>query len=519
MTDTLAALDIGTNSFHLVVARVVEGSFEVIAREKEMVRLGEGAGDMKRLSAAAMDRGIDALRRMKRIADIDGAVLRAVATSAVREAQNAPEFLRRAAEVGVAVEVIAGVEEARLIHLGILQAVPVFDQRLLLCDIGGGSTELLVGYRGETQFVRSLKMGAVRLGTRFFASETDRRGASDECREHVRSILQPLRRHITKLDPEVFVASSGTAEAMAEVIKLQRDGEALRTYNRFEFSADELHDAVNRLARAGSHRARRDIAGVDAKRCDILLPGSIILSEVMRMFDVDQAVFSGNALREGVLFDSLTREVGNGVHELRDSSRRSVLALMEACDDEPDHARHVARLALRLFDLLLPLHRLGDNARAVLEAAALLANVGQFISHDGHHLHSYYVIRNSERLVGFTDAEIELIAQVARYHRKSAPKLSHEAFAALDAASKQSVQILAGLLRVAIGLDRSHDGRVDDLEMSWTLPLQLIAVPRPDLADGDDLELELYAANQRNALLAEQLDREFRIVAGQPKLS
>jgi exopolyphosphatase / guanosine-5'-triphosphate,3'-diphosphate pyrophosphatase len=214
----------------------------------------------------------------------------------------------------------------------------------------------------------------------------------------------------------------------------------------------------------------------------------------------------------------VSRAAGRGVHELRDTSRRSVLALMEACDDEPDHARNVARLALRLFDLLVPLHRLDDGARAVLEAAALLANVGQFISHDGHHLHSYYVIRNSERLVGFTDAEIELIAQVARYHRKSAPKPSHEAFAALDSHSKKTVQILAGLLRVAIGLDRSHDGRVGDIDVSWTSPLQLIAVPRVGLGSGDDLELELYAANQRSSLLSEQIDREFRVVAGQTPL-
>jgi exopolyphosphatase / guanosine-5'-triphosphate,3'-diphosphate pyrophosphatase len=518
MTDTLAALDMGTNSFHLVVARVVDGAFEVIAREKEMVRLGEGAGDMKRLSTAAMDRGIEALRRMKRIADIDGATLRAVATSAVREAQNAPEFLRRASAIGVEVEVIPGVEEARLIHLGVLQAVPVFDRRLLLCDIGGGSTELLVGHQGETEFVRSLKMGAVRLATRFFPSESDQRGAVDECRDYCRSILQPLRRHIAKLNPEVFVASSGTAEAMAEVIKLSRDGEALRTYNRFEFSADELHDAVNRLARAGSNKARREIPGVDAKRSDILLPGAVILSEVLRVFDVDTVIFSGNALREGVLFDMVSRSAGRGVQELRDSARRSVVALMEACDDEPDHARTVARLALRLFDILVPLHRLDDGARAVLEAAALLANVGQYISHDGHHLHSYYVIRNSERLVGFTDAEIELIAQVARYHRKSAPKPSHEAFAALDSHSKKTVQMLAGLLRVAIGLDRSHDGRVVDIDVSWSSPLQLIAIARADLGDGEDLDLELYAANQRSALLCEQMDREFRVVAGQPKL-
>ena len=198
MGENLAAIDIGTNSLHLVVARFDdEGHFEVIADEKESVRLGSGGGDMKELAPDAIDRGIAALARFRQVADISEAPVTAVATSAVREAENAEEFIERARdEAGVEVEVISGVEEARLIQLGILQAVPVFDRRLLLIDIGGGSTEVLVGEQGETLAVRSFKLGAIRLTRRFFKTDRLHPGAVDACRRHVRAMLGPMAREV-----------------------------------------------------------------------------------------------------------------------------------------------------------------------------------------------------------------------------------------------------------------------------------------------------------------------------------
>src|SRR5918993_2614743 len=169
MSQVLAAADIGTNSVHMVVARVDADRFEVVEREREMVRLGSSARDMKRLTPTAMNRGIEVLRRFRQVAEIHGAGLRAVATSAVREAENRAAFIERArAEAGVDVEVISGFEEARLIHLGVLQAVPVFDRQVLVCDIGGGSTELVVGRKGEMLTARSLKLGPIRLTRRYF---------------------------------------------------------------------------------------------------------------------------------------------------------------------------------------------------------------------------------------------------------------------------------------------------------------------------------------------------------------
>ncbi len=499
---TLAAIDLGTNSFHLVVARVTaEGGFEVITREKEMVRLGHGGGDMKQLEPGAIERGVAALARMKRIADSFGAPVRAVATSAVREAANADDFLARARAVGIDVEVISGIEEARLIHLGVLQAVGAFDRRLLLVDIGGGSTEVLVGERGEALFARSFKLGAVRLTDRFFPGERLHPSAVSSARKHIRSALAVVERDVRQLGFDLAVVSSGTAEAVARMVHAARGREEPRTFNRFEFSADELRDVSRRLSRATSVAARRRTPGLDPSRADIILAGVLILEGIADTFGVQCFTFSDYALREGTLLDTIQRLRGSATHELRDVARRSVRQLAERCDDDPDHSAHVARLAVQLFDATRVLHGLDDSQRELLEAAALLANVGLVISHSKHHLHSYYVIRNSD-LVGFTDHEIELVALIARYHRKSLPKSSHPEFQRLRPADQRSVRVLAGLLRVAIGLDRSHDQRVERVSVTRgrnKLRIEVVAEP------GTDTELELYAATERSGLLADVL--------------
>lgn len=492
----LAAVDVGTNSFHLVVARVVDsGHFEVVTQEKEMVRLGSGAGDMKQLERAAITRGVKALARFRRLADAAGAPLRAVATSAVREADNAQAFLERArVDAGVEVEVISGVEEARLIHLGVLQGLDVYDRRLLLCDIGGGSTELLLGERSEVLASRSFKLGAVRLTNRFFPSDLDHPSSVEACRTFVRAAIQPMVREVAEQGFEVAIGSSGTIEQLAQ---LANGGEDLRSYGGFVMSTDALDEVVSRLIAARSASRRRKIPGLDPKRADIILAGALIYEQVAHSFGITNTTISSFALREGVLLDTLHRTTGGYVHHLQDVSRRSVVALMEACDDEPEHSRQVATLSLQLFDATRRLHSLGPECREYLEAAALLANVGLVISHSKHHLHSYYVIRNSERLVGFTDAEIEIIAQVARYHRKSAPKPSHPEFAGLTAEHQHIVRTLAGILRVAIGLDRSHANLVSGMSAARRGDQLTITVE----AKGDPT-LELYSAQERSELLA-----------------
>ena len=506
-----AALDLGTNSFHLVVARVRGNGYEVVTREKETIRLGHGGGDMKLLADDAVERGIGALRRMKRIADTYGAPVRAVATSAVREAENAEVFINRARrEAGIEVEVVSGVEEARLIHLGVLQAVPAFDRRLLLCDIGGGSTEVLVGERGETLAARSFKLGAVRLTDRFFPGGNCTPRAVDECRTYVRSVLATFEREVEQHGFDIAIASSGTAETVAALVAAARGGGVPQTLNRFEFSRTELDAVVEALTAKRTASSRATLPGLDAARADIIVAGAIVLQSVAEAFGVEIFTFSEAALREGVLLDTIARGRDHGeLHHLRDVSRQSVAALAARCDDDVEHSTHVARLALQLYDATRPLHGLPDHCRDYLEAAATLANVGLVIAHSKHHLHSYYVIRHSE-LAGLTDHEIEMIALVARYHRKSAPKPSHAEFQALDADSQHVVRALAGILRVAIGLDRSHDGRVTSVRATRRGKRLLIeAVHAADV----DVSLEVYTAHDRAGLLEQVLGVRVDVLA------
>jgi exopolyphosphatase / guanosine-5'-triphosphate,3'-diphosphate pyrophosphatase len=506
----LAALDIGTNSFHLVVARLIDNGYEIVTREKETVRLGHGGGDMKVLSADAIDRGISALRRMQRIAAVHNAPVRAVATSAVREAHNSEVFLTRARkEAKIDIEVISGLEEARLIHLGVLQAVPAFEQRLILVDIGGGSTEVLVGERGETLAARSFKLGAVRLTDRFFAGGTTTTHSVNDCRSYIRSIVATFEREVEDLGFDVAIASSGTAETIARMIHATRDDTALHTFNRFEFTVAEVQSIAESLAKKRTSDDRRSTPGLDPARADIIVAGVLVLEGVADIFGIKNFVFSEAALREGVLLDTIARLQGGAIHHLRDVSRRSIRALAERCDDDLTHSAHVATLALQLFDATESLHGLAADAREYLEAGALLANVGLVISHSKHHIHSYYVVRNSE-ITGLTDTEIEIIAQIARYHRKSAPKASHPEFGRLSAEHQRLVKTLAAILRVAIGLDRSHDGRVRSV-MAQVRRDRLVIEALGKR--GKEISLELYTANERSDLLEEVLDQRVDIVA------
>jgi len=509
MPETLAAVDVGTNSLHLVVARTVDGErFEVVAREKEMVRLGSGSTDMKELSADAVNRAVSALGRFRQIADSHDAPLRAVATSAVREAENRKVLIRRAkAEAGVDVEVVSGVEEARLIHLGVLQALDVYDERLLLCDIGGGSTELLIGECGEVLASASLKLGALRLTNRFFAGERLHPSAVESCRRHVREVLASFDKPVSKHGFTVAVGSSGTIEQVLRLARGMAGEEPVRTLNAATLTAKQV-----RRVTAAVIEARRDgttdrLPDLEPKRSDILLAGALVLEGVVERFGIEEMVISDYALREGVFLDTIARRRGGSLPHLRDVARRGVLDLLQACDDDPAHAEHVSMLALQLFDGLAKRHKLGPDARALLEAAALLANVGLVVSHSQHHKHAYYVIRNSDRLVGFTDGEIERVALIARYHRKSGPKPTHPEWVALTESDQKLVCVAAGILRVAIGLDRSHRQLVGSLSVTvrGKGDERSVTVTAHPVDPAADLSLEQYAAAERTGLLAEVL--------------
>jgi len=500
----VAAIDIGTNSFHLIVAKPSGNNrFEVLDREKEVVRLGSGSGDMKQLEADAIERGLTTLRGFRRIAESAGAEIHAVATSAVREATNRREFVDRAREeAGVEVEVITGIEEARLIHLGVLQAVPIFEQAIVVIDIGGGSTEFVLGRGDQLIDARSLKLGSIRMTERFFAKEPVKRKAVDDARDYIRSFLAPVRLMVKQHGGfEVAVGSSGTILNLAEMARVRAGDAPARSRSNLSFTAKELAGVVEELVGRPTAEERLKVEGLDPKRADIILGGALVLEQAFRVLGIKEMVVSDFALREGVLLDVFRRRHATSLGHLRDLRYESVLHLASLTPGEKTHSERVTELAIQLFEGTRERHQLPERYEELLEAAGLLANVGLAISHDRHHLHSYYVIRNTDLLKGFGDHEVELIALIARYHRKSTPKARHAEFARLPAADQQAVRVLAGLLRIAVGLDRSREGTVRGLSVNGGKKKVVIGVD----TDGADAELELYSAAARKDLLEEAL--------------
>lgn len=306
-------------------------------------------------------------------------------------------------------------------------------------------------------------------------------------------------RDIGDLTPKIAIVSSGTAESLARMASHRRGGQQPKNFNAFSFTANELNDAVRVIEAARSAADRRAIQGLDASRADIILGGAIVLQTIIEESDIETVVFSDYALREGLLLDTIRTSVPTAPRELRNASRSSVESLVSRLDENPTHSRHVAQLGLQMLDQLVDVLDVSDDRRLLLESAALLSNVGLSVSHSKHHLHSYYIIKNAD-LPGFREHDVELIAQIARYHRKSKPKMSHEPFANLDDADRHTVRALAAVLRIAIGLDRSYDARVDEVRVrrkGSKLTLEALS------SEGSDLSLNLYSARERADLLAD----------------
>lgn len=493
---TIAAIDIGTSSVHLAIARIVDGARpEIIAQEKLPVRLGSGAKDMKQLEPDAVDRTIAALRSFSAIAEAHGAELHAVATSAVREADDPSVFLGRAwEEAGVDVHVIAGVEEARLIHLGALGAMPISNRRHLVMDIGGGSTELVVGHGVSPELLRSLKMGHVRLTDRFFPGGVVDEDAISRCRSSIRSFLSRDAVSIRDAGVEVAVGCSGTFETVAGLVRKQSDSDKRDAAIR----RDQVGQVVDNIVAARLQDNAVTIPRVDPHRQDTILAGALLVEGLMNELDLEAVEISPDALREGLLLDRLERQTpgGDALHHLSRIRANSVDTVASRYGENVVHCRQATDIALRIFDATVDLHGLRHDERDLLEAGAMLHNIGRFVGHGGHHKHSYYLIRNTEHLAGFDEHERELIAQIARYHRKSMPKPSHREYNALRPTDQHAVSLLAGMLRIGIALDRTYRNVASEVTVST------IANTLHILVEGDDdIELELFAANERKLLL------------------
>ncbi len=506
MENILAAIDIGTNSFHLIVVKVKNNSgFTILTREKEVVRLGKSSRDMKYISPEATIRAISTLKRFKLICESFNANIRAVATSAVREALNSEEFVNEIYNnTGIKVEVVSGYEEARLIYLGVLQALPIFDKRILLIDIGGGSTEFLIGEKSEVIFSNSVKIGAVRLTERFFQKRKFQRDLIEEARLSIKTILYPVFRDIEKHKYDIVIGTSGTILNIGTIINNYENDTSDSNFNinNFTYDKQSLLKIVKKIANCANINQLSEISGIDPERIDIITAGALILEQTFLGLDIDKITTSTYALREGIILDTIDKMSGEkNLNFITDVRYKSVIRFAEHCNYEKKHSEKVMELALKIFDFVKDNFKecnLKDSDKEYLVAACILHDVGHNISPSQHHRHSYYLIKNSD-LLGFNNEEIEIIANISRYHRKSHPKLKHENFSKLSSHNKDRVRKLSAILRIADGLDRSHNSLVSDLKFEMknnTINIYLISKQR-------ELSLEIWGANMRKDLFEE----------------
>ncbi len=500
----IAAIDVGTNSFHLIIAFVNDnGTLRVLGRSREVVRLGSGGGDMRTLSREAIKRGAATLKRFAVMAGQAGALTRAIATSAVREAENKDEFTDLVeAETGIRIEVVSGAEESRLIYLGAMHALPIFSKRSLVFDIGGGSAETIIGLRGEILRSHSVKLGAVRLTQHFFADGKSTARRIAKCREYIRGEFSPILHQFSVYNFETAAATSGTAHAIGSMVLAARGQRIPDAINGIQFSQDELLYAIEQIIRAGTPRERAKLPGIDSGRADIILAGALIMERIIKEMNIRKLTLSAFALREGIVFDTMQKQKDSSkFHHLSRLRYETVQNLCEIYRVNMTHARHIRNLALQIFDDLQSRHLLGDAEREQLEAAAFLHDAGYHISPDQHHKHSCYIILNCV-MPGFTNDEAEIIANIARYHRKSPPKQSHENFTALSPAKQRVVKILAGILRIAEGLDRRQQQLVTAVKAIDEGKILQIVLSQTSDAEPD---IEMWGAAQRKSLLEEIL--------------
>jgi exopolyphosphatase / guanosine-5'-triphosphate,3'-diphosphate pyrophosphatase len=505
----IAAIDIGTNSIHMIVVRVrPDLSFEVVDREKEMVRLGAGGLDGRSLTPTAMTTAMQTLAKFRRLADshkVDEIV--AAATSAIREADNGGDFIADVGrQTGIKIRVISGTEEARLIHMAAVYGVHMGGTPAVVIDIGGGSIEVTLGTASTLTHARSFKLGVIRLTERFV--RTDPLSGRDE-RRLVKYINKEIGQYLDTIAERRFdrvIGTSGTILSLGAVALSENSGvvrdEQLRNQR---VPAKAIHRLRKRLS-AIELEARLQLPGLDPRRADIAVAGSILLDSVLKRLGADDITLCDLALREGLVLDYIHRNTATirKVERYPDVRRRSVIEFGERCGYNPAHARHVSQLALSIFDQTRAVHKLGDREREWLEYGALLHDAGVHISYERHHRHSYYLIKNGE-LRGFDPQEIEIIALLARYHRQATPKKAHDGYGVLKSGLRRTVRTLAAMLRLAEGLDRSHAQVVTALDV----------VPRGNgylirLRAAGDAELELWAAHRHGAPLEDVLQRPLR---------
>ena len=463
-----AAIDIGSNSIKLVVVdAAASNSFAVLMREKETVRLGHETLLKGHLGRAAMLRATDCIQRFRSLAEARGAEkIVAIATAAVREANNSSNFIKAVEQkTGLRVEILSGIEEARLIGLAAAQGCSTKAAATLNIDIGGGSTEISIFRDGLPSRLHSIRLGAVGLTERFLQKEPPGAKAVRDLQAEIRAAVERPARELHDSHWDNVTGTSGTILAI---------GNALRAWSGGGDQTAQPVEAVIKLRELTQFNGalaemtvaeRRSAARLTTQRAEIIVAGGLMLETIMRALGIASLTTCEWALREGVIIDRLRDWEAQSrppMPDIADQKLRGVHAVGKRFGYEEGHSHQVARLAETIFDALAPSEDLTRHQRLLLSAAALLHDVGYHIAHESHHKHSFYLIENSE-LTGFSESERALIANIARYHKGSLPKDHHPHYAALSGADRLTVSRLAGILRLADALDRRHDNRVSDL--------------------------------------------------------
>jgi len=460
-----AAIDIGSNSIKLVVVEAAASdSFAVLSREREVVRLGHETLLKGHLSRAAILRATECIARLRSIAEARGAQrIVATATAAVREANNSANFIKAIEEkTGIRVEILSGIEEARLIGVAASHGCGAKGAPTLNIDIGGGSTEISIFRDGLPIKLLSMKLGAVGMTERFLTSDPPRAKALEVLRTEVRAALERPARELRDYRWEHVTGTSGTILAIGYALRQGGEQTVQPAENRIKLR--ELAEFNSSVA-AMTIQERKNAARLTPQRAEIIVAGGLILEETMRALGIKSLSTCEWSLREGVIIDRLRDWEAQSrppMPDIADQKLRGVHAVGRRFGYEEAHSHQVARLAETIFDALATTENLTRHQRLLLSAAALLHDVGYHIAHESHHKHSFYLIENSE-LTGFSERERAVIANVARYHKGSLPKDRHPHYAALSQADQITVSRLAAILRVADAMDRRHDNRVQDL--------------------------------------------------------
>ena len=504
-----AAIDIGSNSIKLVVVdAAASDSFAVLSREREVVRLGHETLLKGHLGRAAILRATDCIRRFRSIAEARGAErIVATATAAVREANNSANFLKAIEQkTGIKVEVLSGVEEARLIGLA---ASHCSSKKLttLNIDIGGGSTEISIFRDSQPLTLLSMKLGAVGLTERFLTSDPPREKQIENLRTEIRGALERPSRELQDSKWESVTGTSGTILALGSALRERTTTEQVVQPSETIINVRELAQFNNALATM-TIAERRNSARLTAQRAEIIVAGGLVLEGTMRALKIKSLTTCDWALREGVIIDRLRDWEAQSrppMPDIADQKLRGVHAVGRRFGYEEAHSHQVARLAEAIFDALASSANLTRHQRLLLSAAALLHDVGYHIAHESHHKHSFYLIENSE-LTGFSESERAVIANIARYHKGSLPKDHHPNYAELSPPDQLTVSRLAGILRLADALDRRHDNRVKDVHCK-----RVRDVVHIQAASSLECENELTEADRRLALFESAFDCKVRL--------